>query len=175
MFWRPYTEKRQNPLSDYREGDTALHSITPLRAQSSYDGENLACSSIVVGPPNNEERSPKVASGRKHGAVSDNTYFSPIIAVSEFQLWKAIAPEPSNGGTPNFQPEVRRVSTIDRSPRPLPVIYALGASASEYTWWPIISGLLYRLETRCESLRGFRNRGGGACRNANAKPTQLRN
>ena len=111
----------------------ALHSITPLRAQSSYDGENLACSSMVVGPPNNEERLPKVTSGRKHGAVSGNTYFCPIIAVSEFQLWKAIAPEPRHGETPNFQPEVR----------PLPVIYALGASASEYTWWPIISGLLY--------------------------------
>ena len=30
------------------------------------------------------ELSPKVASGRKHGTVSDNTYICPIIAVSEF-------------------------------------------------------------------------------------------
>ena len=140
MFWRPYTEKRQNPLSDYREGDTALHSIASLRAQSSYIGENLACSSMVVGLSKNEERSPKVASGRKHG--TDNTYFCPIIAVSEFQLRKAIAPEPTNGGRPNFQLEERRVCTINRSPRPLPVIYTLSASASEYTWWTIISGLL---------------------------------
>ena len=89
---------------------------------------------MVVGLSNNEERSMKVASGRKHGTVSDNTYLCPIIAVSKFLLWKAIAPEPSNGGTPNFQLEERRVCTIDQSPRPLPVIYALGASASEYTW-----------------------------------------
>ena len=132
VFWHPYTEKRQNPLSDYRKGDTALHSIAPLRAQTSYNGEIIVCSSMVVGLPNNEERSPKVASGRKHETVPDNTYFCPIIAVSEFQLWKAIAPEPSNGGRPNFQLEVRRVCTIYRRPHPLPVNYALGASASEY-------------------------------------------
>ncbi len=66
------------------EGDTALHSIAPLSAQSSYNGEKLECISMVVGLSNNEERSPKVASGRKHGTVSDNTYFCPIIAVSEF-------------------------------------------------------------------------------------------
>ena len=76
--------KKQNPLSVYREGDTALHSIAPLCAQSSYDGEKLACSNMVVGLPNNEGRSVKVALGRKHGTVSDNTYFCPIIAVSEF-------------------------------------------------------------------------------------------
>ena len=56
VFWRPYTEKRRNPLSDYREGDTALHSTASLRAQSSYDGENLACSSMVVGLPKNEKK-----------------------------------------------------------------------------------------------------------------------
>ena len=142
LFWRPYTEKRRDPLSDYRGGDTALHSITPFCAQSSYNGEKLACSSMVVGLPNNEERSLKVASERKHRTMSNNTYLCPIIAVSKFLLWKAIAPEPSNGGTPNFQLEVRRVCTIDKSPRSLPVIYALGASTSEYTWGPIISGLL---------------------------------
>ncbi len=76
--------KRQNSLSDYREGDTALHSMAPLCTQSSYDGEKLVCSSMVVGLPNNGERSPKVASGRKHGMESDNTYFCSIIAVSEF-------------------------------------------------------------------------------------------
>jgi len=110
---------------------------------------------MVVELPKNEERSPKVASGRKHGTVSDNTYFCPIIAVSEFQLWKAIAPEPSNGGTPNFQLEVRRVRAIERRPRPLPVIYALGASAPEYTWWPIISGLLYQVTLHETSITNY--------------------
>ena len=50
----------------YREGYTVLHSAAPLGAQCSYDGKRLACSSMVVGLLINEERSPKVASGRKH-------------------------------------------------------------------------------------------------------------
>ena len=75
MLWGLYIEeKKRNPLSDYREGDTALHSAAPLRAQSSYNVERSECGSMELRLPNNEERSPKVASGRKHGAESNNTY-----------------------------------------------------------------------------------------------------
>jgi hypothetical protein len=42
-----------------------------------------------------------------------NTCICSIITVSEFKLWKAIAGELSNEGTPNFQLEVRRVCTSD--------------------------------------------------------------
>ena len=61
-----------------------LQLAAPLRAQSSCDGESLGCSSIVVGLPNNKERSLKLASGRKHGTESDNTYIRSVKAVSEF-------------------------------------------------------------------------------------------
>ncbi len=74
--------KKNNPLSDYGEGDMALHSTALLCAQSSNDGERLVCGSLVVGLPNNEERSPKVASGRKCKMEASNTYICPIIAVS---------------------------------------------------------------------------------------------
>ena len=60
-------------------------------------------------------------------------------------FWKAIAPQPSNGGTPNLELRVCRVCSIDRRPHPLPVIYAYGASASDYTCRPNIHYLLYWL------------------------------
>ncbi len=52
--------KLQITLSDYKKGDTALHSAAPPNAQSSYDCERLACSSKVVGLSNNEGSSTKV-------------------------------------------------------------------------------------------------------------------
>ena len=107
-----------------------------------------------MGHPSSEEISVKVASQKKQGTESDNAYNCPIIAVPEFELWKAISPEPSNGATPNFQHKVQRVCSIDRRPHPLPTMYAFGASASECTWWPIINCLLYtcKLSTSQPSL-----------------------
>ena len=50
----------------------------------------VACSSMVVGLPNDEGRSPKVTLGRKHGMESNNTYMymytCPIIAVLDFDF-----------------------------------------------------------------------------------------
>ena len=91
----------------------------------SYDDKILACSSMVVELPNDEENSPKLASEKKHG----NLHLSDHSCVRILN-WKAIAPEPSNGGTPNFQHKVRRIRSVDQRPRPLPVIYVF--SASEY-------------------------------------------
>lgn len=83
MLWHLYTEKQQNSLSDYREADPALHSAAPLSDEGGCNVEGLACSGMVVGLPNNEQRSPKVASGSKRGTESDNAYICLIIAVSE--------------------------------------------------------------------------------------------
>ena len=47
-----------------------------------------------MGLSNNEGRSREVTLGKKHGTESDNTYICLIIALSEFKLWKVIAPEP---------------------------------------------------------------------------------
>ena len=58
-------------------------------------------------------------------------------------FWKAIAPEPSNGGTPNLELKVRRVCSFNQRPHPLPVIYAYGARAFDYTCRPSIHYLLY--------------------------------
>ena len=71
---------------DYKEGDVALHSAAPLRSQSGCDDESMALGShsMVAGLPNYKETSPKVASRRKHGTGSDNTYIRPIILVAEF-------------------------------------------------------------------------------------------
>ena len=62
----------------------ARHSTTPLSARSSYENENRARSSRVMGLPDVGENSPRVASEKQHGAASDNTLNLPNIAVSEF-------------------------------------------------------------------------------------------
>ena len=79
---------------------------------------------------------------------SNYTYIFLIIAVSKFQTWKAIASEPSNGRTPNFQLEVQRVCSNSLRPCPFPVIYVLGTSSPEYICRPIISYSSYYLYTR---------------------------
>jgi hypothetical protein len=93
-----HRNKDRNTLPDNRESNPPLHSAVPLGAQRSYDGKRLACSSIVAGLTNNEERALKVVSGRKHKMESNNIYICPIIhvGVSEVQLQKAIALESSN-------------------------------------------------------------------------------
>ena len=47
--------------------------------------------------PNAAEILPTVALKKKQGTESDNTYNCPILI---YYFWKAIAPEPSNKGTP---------------------------------------------------------------------------
>lgn len=108
----PYTEKKTkilNPMFDNIEGDMALHAAAPLRAQSSYDSERLTCGSMVVGPPNNEERSQKVEE-------TQNGVRQYIIHLSDHscvRIWNAITQESSNGGALNFYLKVQRVCTID--------------------------------------------------------------
>ena len=70
---------------------------------------------------------------------SNNTYNCPIFDISGL---KAIAPEPSNGGTPNLELSVQRVCCINKKPHSHPVIYVYGASVSDYTCHPNIHGLL---------------------------------
>ena len=59
------------------------HSTTPLSARSSYENENRARSSRVMGVPDVAENSPRVAPEKQHGAASDNTSSLPNIVVSE--------------------------------------------------------------------------------------------
>jgi hypothetical protein len=71
--------KRQNSLSNYIERVAWLYSsAAPLSAQSSYSGERLACSSMVMGLP----LILKVTSGRKRGTQFDICLL--VIAASEF-------------------------------------------------------------------------------------------
>ena len=119
------------------------HSTTPLSARSSYDNKNRAHGSRVMELPEVADNSPRVASEKQHGTESENTCNFPIIDTFGRCLWKAIAPEASNSGTPKLGLKVRRVCTIDGSPHPLPVIYTFGAGASGYTCRQNIHYLLY--------------------------------
>jgi len=90
--------------------------------------------------PEVADNSPRVASEKQHGTESENTFNFLIIDTFGRYIWKAIAPRSKQSGTPKLELEVQRVSTIDGSPHPLPVIYTYGASAcvrlylsSEYT------------------------------------------
>ena len=46
---------------------------------------------------------------------------------------------------PNLERTVREIHAIHEGSRPLPVLYVFRASASDYSWWSIIDGLLYWL------------------------------
>jgi len=126
------------------------HSTTPLSAQSSYDNENRARSSRVMGLPEVADNSPRVASEKQHGTESENTWNFPIFDSFGRYIWKAIAPRSKHSGTPKLELEVRRVCTVDGSPHPLPVIYTYVASASDYTCRPNIHYLLYHVHTKVE-------------------------
>ena len=79
----------------------------------------------------NMERSPKI-----HALVR-------FLILSDVTFGNYIAPRRKHSGTPKLKLEVRRVSTIDGSPHPLPVIYTYGTCASDYTCRPNIHYLLY--------------------------------
>jgi len=54
-----------------------------------------------------------------------------------------LSPERNVRETPNFGCIVRWVHTINGGSCPLPVLYAFHASASDYSWWPIIDNFHY--------------------------------
>jgi hypothetical protein len=56
-----------------------------------------------------------VVSEKKHVVPmqSNYTYNCPVIAVSELELWKAVAQKPSNGRVPKFHLKVQKVCAID--------------------------------------------------------------
>ena len=118
-------------------------SMTPLSDRSNYDNENRTRSSRVMELPKLSENSPRVASEKQHGTESENTCNFPIFDTFGCYIWKTIAPEASNSGTPKLELKVRRACTIDRSCHPLPVIYTYGAGASDYTCRLNIHYLLY--------------------------------
>ena len=63
-----------------------------LSVRGSYDDEMLACSTTVVGLPNDEEISPTVRKVTENGVRQCS-----IKAVSEFYLWKDTLVHPNIG------------------------------------------------------------------------------
>ena len=102
--------------------------------------------------PELAENSLRVASEKQHGMESENTCNFPIFDTFGRYVWKAVAPEASNSGTPKLELEVQRVRTINGSPHPLLVIYTYGAGASDYTCHPNTHYLLYMQDVLLRQL-----------------------
>ena len=111
---------------------------TPLQC---YSYEKLACGSRVMELHNAAEILLKVALQKRQGTESENAYSCSITDTFRCHLWKAIAPESSNRGSPNWDSKCEGYVLLMEGLTLLEV-YTYGASASNYICHPNIHYLL---------------------------------